>query len=82
MEIVEEEEDKIIFKKGSNAYFLNTSIGLTYKASQILGEKNLDDITNTDLKEHCVKLIHIARKLNHIKTRNDPPNASGGKKKK
>lgn len=76
MEIVKE-EDKIFFEKDSNAYFLNTSIGLTYKASQILGEKHLDDITDTDLKEHGVNIIHIARKLKHIKTRNDPANASG-----
>ena len=81
MEFVKE-EDKIFFKKGSNAYFLNTSIGLTYKASQILGEKHLDDITDTDLKVHGVNLIDIERKLKHIKTRNDPANASGGKKKK
>jgi len=67
------------FKRNTNAFFLSDCFGFYDVVCEELGKKSLDDITAGDLSKHKIPFYKFLYILNYIKTRNDPPNASGTK---
>tara|TARA_B110000003_G_C16422556_1_gene446803 strand:+ start:375 stop:623 length:249 start_codon:yes stop_codon:yes gene_type:complete len=73
--------EKVVFKPGTSAYFLSDRFGFKDHICRILCEKSLDEITMFDLIKNGVKPEKIISTLKYIKTRNEPANASGGRRK-